>query len=122
METALLYIVISSGLYYLLSRAFITYWLWSRYPIWLEHFMLCAACTGTWLGAGAAAAIGVPLDLPLLGLPGASPWAIIAGAFVGMVGTPILSWIMIRTLADLATTDEDEDEHANVTPISPRRK
>lgn len=51
MLTSLLIIALcSTALYYLGSRARITSWLWSRYPVWLAGFMDCAACSGFWYG------------------------------------------------------------------------
>ena len=36
--------------HYLLARAQITSWLWSRYPKWFDAWASCPACCGAWTG------------------------------------------------------------------------
>lgn len=106
MASAVLYVTISTALYYLLARAKITEWAWRRFPPWLEYWTLCAACSGTAYAAGTAALLGRYYDLPLLGFPGDHPLAIpIAGA-LGMVFTPIVAYLQVLSWSNLMGTDE----------------
>lgn len=44
MNGLILYPMLTTALYYLGARAMITKFIWSRYPKWLDKFMLCSAC------------------------------------------------------------------------------
>jgi hypothetical protein len=44
----LLFILLPAASFYLLSRATITHFIWSRYPTWLGKLRDCAACSGFW--------------------------------------------------------------------------
>jgi len=96
--TPVLYGLIASALYYLGSRAKITSFLWSHYPPRFDRFMMCAACTGFWLGLGEAFAIGWWLDLPYLGLPGRLWLTPIVVAITAVVTTPVFAAIHLRAL------------------------
>ena len=119
MTTAVLYLILTTGLYYLTSRAEITRWLWSRYPNWVNQWALCSACSGFWYGLGVAGGLGWTLDLPLLGLPGRAWFTVAVGGVVGMVGTPIVAYYMISSWTALSDTDEGERPDDNDTAAIP---
>lgn len=102
MIATILIVTASTCAYYLASRAKITEWAWSRYPSWLEYWTLCAACSGAWYGAGAAAGLAYGADLWMF-----PHWLNhVAGAALGMVWTPILGALMVRGWLDLADVPE----------------
>lgn len=45
-----LFVLVTTALYYLFARAQITSWLWTRYPPFLDRLAKCPACSGWWLG------------------------------------------------------------------------
>lgn len=94
MGSIILYPLVTAALFYLGSRALITRFLWSRYPLRLGAFMDCAACSGTWYGGLVAYIGGYHLGLPFLEMPGASPATVIAAAIASMTWTPIVAAIM----------------------------
>lgn len=98
METLLLYMLCTSSLFYLGSRALITWPIWHRYPPRLAVFMDCPACAGTWFGFGAAAIGGYGFGLPFLGLPGARITTVLVVGLASMTFTPIAAGIMQRAL------------------------
>lgn len=108
MTTAVLYVTLCTAMYYLLARAKITEWLWSRYPPFLDYWLMCAACAGTWYGLGCGA-LGARLDLPLFGLDPDHWLSFVAAGALGMVWTPIVSWVMVKAWTELLG-DEPDDE------------
>lgn len=115
MQTAILYALSTSSLFYLGSRALITRWLWSRYSPILATFMDCSACSGTWYGALVAYIGGFHLDLPFLGLPGDSWATVVAAALASMTWTPIVAGYTQRgfdTLGNIAIEDLPNAEPA----------
>jgi hypothetical protein len=113
--TFLLYPLLTTMLYYLGARAMITQWLWSRYPARVDHFMMCAACSGVWYGAAVTAIHGY-------GLNGWSPTigGVIAVALASGVWTPLLAALHHKALlylgGDAATGSSSVsmfDEHGN---------
>lgn len=110
METLLLYMLLTSAAYYLLARAMITQWLWSRYPAKLDYYTLCAACAGFLYGVIVALAIGFPLDLPLLGLSGRHWLTPIISGLGSMVWTPVVAYLQIGALGQLGVPDPRQPE------------
>lgn len=110
METLLLYALLTTAVYYLLAKAMITRWLWSRYPAWLDYYTSCAACSGFLYGGVIAFAIGWPLNLSLLGIPGRSWIAPTIAAFGSLVWTPILANLHIQALLALGIGDPSADD------------
>ncbi len=104
MTTIVLYITISTALYYLLARAKITEWAWRRFPSWLEYWTLCAACSGTLYTAGAAAL----LKRPLLGFAGDDPLAIVVAGALGMVFTPIVAFVHVFAWSNLMEVEAED--------------
>lgn len=105
MQTALLYALLCAAAYYLLSRAKITRWAWSRYPEWLDKLMMCASCTGFWLGLGCGA-FGWWRGLPFLGLPADHWTTVIAAGFGGLVWTPLVTYPLLVILETLSPAED----------------
>jgi hypothetical protein len=114
METPILYALCSSSLFYLGSRALITSWLWSRYPLRLAVFMDCPACAGTWYGMGCALIGGYVFGLPFLGLPGAHPVTVLVAGLVSMTTTPLAAGLMQRALEAVGHAASMEDHPEGV--------
>lgn len=108
MLLAIFIVTASVGAYYLASRAKITEFLWRRYPSWLEYWTLCAACSGLWYGAGAAAGLGYGLDWWFT--PNNPAANIALGAALGLVWTPIIGALMVAGWMNLADVDEIEED------------
>jgi hypothetical protein len=105
-----LYALLTTAAAYLGYRAMITKFLWSRYPPWLNYYMGCTACSGLLYGIAVAVAIGLPYDLPFLGLPGRS-WVTIPVVGLGsMVWTPILAYVHVYALLGLGVGDPRAEE------------
>lgn len=107
----ILYALLTTCLYYLGVRAKITHWLWSRYPKWLDNFMMCSACSGFWYGLVVAFGIGWWRELPFLGLPGRLWITPIVIAFCSIVWTPIIAAIHLQAF-DYTGAVSDEDSAA----------
>jgi len=103
---------LSTALYYLGSKAQITRAIWSRYPDWLDNFMLCSACFGTWAGFALGAAFGLWQHLPLLGLPGGHPATVVAAGLCTMVWTPVFADRMAGALERMHKRNYAEPEVA----------
>lgn len=110
MTTVLLYALLTTSLYYLGVRAKITRWLWSRYPKWLDNFMMCAACSGFWYGLAVGFVGGWDYDLPFLGLAGRSWITPFVVAFCSIVWTPIIAAIHLRAFDYTGAAAEEEDD------------
>ena len=114
MSTILLFAFLTTALYYLGAWAKITTFLWSRYSPFFTEFTECAACSGTWYGF-VVGLWGWYLDLPFLGLSPARiqapTYALVVG-MCAMVWTPILAWMQLRVLHDLAQAREKPEEQA----------
>jgi hypothetical protein len=109
-----LYPLLTTALYYLGAKAMITSPLWSRYPPWLDSFLSCAACAGTWYGALVAVVVGLPLDLDV-GALSSRAWStpfLVAGA--SMVWTPLVAALHVHAIGMIegqivASGDPDPD-------------
>lgn len=120
--TPLLYCLLTTAAYYLMSRALITRWLWSRYPTWLDHYTWCAACSGFLYGLAAAFAIGWWRDLPFLGLPGRLWLTPIVAGLCSIVWTPLLAKKHVEALLYLGESGDGtpEAEAATDTDTPPQ--
>lgn len=123
MQTLILYTILMGAATYLLTRAKVTEWLWSRYPDWLNNWLDCTACSGFWYGLGCAG-LGAATNRPFLGLdPQAWPTFFVVGLF-GMMVNPIVaavhtySWSVLSALTvaeggdnwnSLSLIEEDEN-------------
>jgi hypothetical protein len=110
--TIVLYMLLTTALYYLGARAMITKPLWSRYPTWLDYYTMCAACSGFLYGVAVALAIGWTQDMPFLGLSGRFWVTPIVVGLGSLVWTPILADFQVRALLQLGVADPKAD-----TPI-----
>lgn len=119
MSTIFLYVLLTTALYYLLSRAMITRVLWSRYPAWLDYYTSCAACSGFLYGGAVALVIGWWQDLPFLGLSGRLWVTPIAVGLGSMVWTPIVADIHIRALLQLGVADPRNDTATDTPTETP---
>lgn len=104
--TAVIYPVLSTSLYMLGARDLITAPLWRSYPPWLDKFMTCAACSGTWYGAGLAV-LGAGFNLPFFGLPGYHIGTVVVVALYTKVLTPIIAQSHIAAL--MYTSNDSQD-------------
>lgn len=109
------YVLATTALYYLGSRARITSFLWSRYPKWLDTLMLCSACVGAWFGF-ALGGLGAWREWSYLGLPGRDGFTVALVGLGSMVWTPIMAalhlWALDRVAAappEPEPPDEDRD-------------
>ena len=103
MTSCFLYMLITTGLYYLGAWAKITMPIWGRYPRSIVSFMECAACTGMWYGVLVGLG-GWYTGLPFLGLSTSQHAPVYAGAvgLCAMVWTPPLAWLHLRALHEIA--------------------
>jgi hypothetical protein len=110
MTIAVLYVTLCAAAYYLLARAKVTEWLWSRYPDWLDYWTSCAACAGFWYGLGCGL-LGAQYDLALFGLTPDHWLTIAAAAALGMVWTPVVAFAQVYSWVNLLPgADEPEPE------------
>jgi hypothetical protein len=85
--------------HYLLARATITSWLWSRYPDWLDRWAMCPACSGTWIGVACATYFGWVKHWPLAGVAGNTVLAVVLAGAWTMFTTPLLAYVHLHALA-----------------------
>ncbi len=71
--------LLTTAIYFLLARAEITRFLWSRYPKSWDKLVLCPACSGWWIGC-VLAGMAAPASLK----------EILLGGMQAMVITPIV--------------------------------
>lgn len=116
-----LFVLVTTALYYLFGRAQITQWLWSRYPPFLDSLARCPACSGWWLGllVGVVAAaadqrfLGLPWDrVPLVGVWSSVP----AIGLCSMVWTAVGFAYMQHALTSTAIEDEVPEDEQDPTP------
>lgn len=114
--TPVLYPVLATSFYMLGARDLITRPFWSRYPVVVDKFMTCPACSGTWYGAALALGGGY-MGWPFFGLPGWSPVTIVVVALYTKILTPIIAAKHISTL--LYAGDADGADAANTNDKAP---
>ena len=105
MTTMVLYAVLCASASYLLTRAKITEWLWSRYPAPVAQFLDCTACSGFWFGVGCGI-WGALAARPFADLPAHAWYTVLITGLFGMIATPIVSFA--HTYAWSALTFEEE--------------
>lgn len=108
MISILLIALVATAIHYLGYHAQITGWLWRRYRVgsWYEQLLKCSACSGTWIGA----ALGYPLSeggYSLLGQNGGVAYYLLC-ACVGMVVTPISSFLMLFALQSVEHGEQEQ--------------
>lgn len=90
--------LLTTSAFYLGSRAVVTEFLWSRYPVRFARFMDCAACSGFWYGLIAGAALGPTMELPpTLNLV----YGPVLIGLCSIVWTPIVAGVMQRGFEQL---------------------
>lgn len=102
-----LYVTLTTALYYLVSRAKVTEFAWSRYPKWLDYWTSCAACSGFWYGLGIAAVIGRSRGWAPFGLDATAWFTPFVVAATTMVWTPILARLMVVSWMELVIEPDD---------------
>jgi hypothetical protein len=106
----LLFILLPAASFYLLSRATITHFIWSRYPTWLGKLRDCAACSGFWDTLLLALFMkSVHQDLPIY--PESSFAPILLG-LCGVIWTPLVAALQHKALETLGTVFADETSEA----------
>ena len=84
--------------YYVLARAEITRWIWSRYPAWLDRMALCPICMGFHLGWLASLILPVPVIGPAWTFP---LWGGVYGMTLGpLVFAGMRAWRFLDTGAE----------------------
>lgn len=104
----LLYALLTTAAYSLLTQARITEWLWSRYPDGFAEFMNCPSCSGFWYGIGCGA-LGWWMDWPFLV---AEPDHWLTPVLVGLcsyVWTPILACTYTDAYARMVAAGDASD-------------
>lgn len=102
----LLILILATVGRYLAVEATITRPLWTRYPVWLDGFLSCSACSGFWFaGFGALYAV-LAHDWSLLDL--ASWETVLAAALLGIFTTPLLAALHAKALHYLADVGAGE--------------
>lgn len=108
MTALLVYSLLTSALYYLLARAEISRFLWSRYPAKLDHFMTCAACSGFWYGVLVSVVLGHFGGFHFPELPDDGYTAHVIVGLCSIVWTPVVSWLHLAALDRLGSTGSAE--------------
>jgi len=119
MTILILYCLLTTAMYYLAYRAMITKFLWSKYPPWLDYYLGCSACSGFLYGVTVAVAIGLPYDLPFLGLAGRSWLTPVLVGLGSMVWTPILAYVHVYALLNLGVADPRAEQPTEPPTGSP---
>jgi len=101
-------VLLCSAVYYLLVQAKITEFLWSKYPVWLTHFLGCASCAGFWYGVVVSIIFGWGLHIPFLSLDGSSYYTPVIAGLCTMVTTPIIANLQIVGLLQTGVTNQSE--------------
>jgi sterol desaturase/sphingolipid hydroxylase (fatty acid hydroxylase superfamily) len=103
----LLYPLLTTAMYYLLARAEITRFLWSRYSPRVDRFMACAACTGFWYGL-AVAIWGRYAELTFMALSGDAYYTPLVIGLCSMIWTPVVAWLHLAALDRLGMPEHEE--------------
>lgn len=106
--TLLIFGLYCTGVYYLLARARITRWLWSRLdsvPA-VGELLRCPACAGFWIGLGMSHAYA-PMDHWCWGYAPCALFAVHCGV-LGMVLTAVIFGLMRWGLNVAAVEESDE--------------
>jgi hypothetical protein len=96
--------VLATTLWYLAGMAQLTRALWSRYPAWLDEWVRCPACFGTWAGA----AVALVLDLPMGTAPGWTPAGLVLAGLWATFWVPLLANLHHRSLTYFHPPGDDD--------------
>ncbi len=94
MPPELAIVILGTVLWYLVSQAEITTFLWSRYPRWFDDWASCPACSGTWF----TALVALVLDVPVLDYAARSWQALVLAGLWGCFWVPVASWVLVKSL------------------------
>lgn len=110
-------ILITSALFHFGSRARVTSFIWSRYPLALARFMDCAMCSGAWYGiAIAIVALSLGYDYPGL----EDQHALVACFFGSAVWTPIVAGLVQHMMGLMGMRQSIIDEMVERGLIDPK--
>lgn len=98
MRAEILYPILGAAFYFLGYWAKITEAIWSRYNPFVDSFMRCASCMGTWVTFGLATLFGCWKGWTFFGMPGDSPFTVIVAGLYGMVTIPLIARLHIGAL------------------------
>ena len=104
----LLYPLLTTATFYLLSQATITSWLWRRYPPAVDNFLSCAACAGTWYG-WFWAAVGACCEWSFLEIDPRRFSTIFCVGLASSVWTPILADLHLRALRRMGRSSDETE-------------
>jgi len=109
----LLFSLLTTALHWLIARAEITRFAWSRAPRPIDRLLRCAGCSGFWLG-GLVAGTGWAIPAALYNDSMRDAWTIHAavGALLGVVVTPVVEAVLLWGLERSAIDTSEE-----VTPV-----
>lgn len=110
-ETLILYPILCAVGWYLASRARITHALWSRYPLWLDHYLACSACFGFVLGV-ACGLLGWWQRWPFLHLAADWPLTPLVTGLCGIWWTPIAARLHADALYYLGSPVKEDNAEA----------
>lgn len=113
MKPWITYPILCSVGYYLLSRALITKFLWSRYPKKLDAFMSCASCLGFWLGLAIGIVFSRLAGWSFLGIPPENPLNPLMVAIFSIWWTPVAAYIQIYALSAVDLPESTEENNGN---------
>ena len=115
------YPILTAALFYLGSRAKITWWLHSRYSPGFLAFMDCSACTGFWYGAILAQTLGRASPVTIGAVPIATPVGTLTVALCSLVLTPMvaaLHHLALEALGSVVPPDDRRDDANGTVWIS----
>lgn len=98
--------VLATTLWYLAGSATLTKAIWSRYPPWLDTWVQCPACFGTWAAALAAMVLNLAYGWTFFGVDGLAGWALTA--LWGTYWVPLLGVRLYKDLISLHEGDHTE--------------
>lgn len=98
--------VLAAVLWHLGALATLTYKIRTLYPPWLESWMSCPACSGTWMGAGVTLVLGERF----LGFEGRTLPALVLAGLWCTFWVPLLAWVHTKALATLHDEEEPDAE------------
>lgn len=114
LEQLTIFGLLLASIHWLVARAEITRWFWSRVPGPIDALLRCPACSGFWLGAGLS-----PIVHPISG----SAWpqhlvlSCLLGTFVTPVFEAVMLWGLERSAVQETTTDDEEVTPAARPPL-----
>jgi hypothetical protein len=104
--------LLSAAVHWLVARAEITRFFWSRAPRVVDKLLRCPSCAGFWIGLGLGA-LGVrPVAAPPL-------TAVLASGVLAIVATPLVEVALLWALQRTAIEAIEHVEQASGTVVEP---